>query len=63
MIWPERRATVKVGLLFGAAERTLDGEHDSGAGTASTGGGSGNTFLLVGLERFWTAVPMTGHSL
>jgi len=39
--WPERRAAVKGAPQFGAAKRTLDGEHRSGIGTASTGGGAG----------------------
>jgi len=39
--WPERRAAVKGAPLFGAAKRTLDGEHRSGTGTPATGGGAG----------------------
>jgi len=40
-IWPERRAAVKGAPQFGAAKRTLDGEHRSGTGKASAGGGAG----------------------
>jgi hypothetical protein len=39
--WPERRAAVKGAPQFGAAKRTLDGEHRSGCGLASTGGVAG----------------------
>jgi hypothetical protein len=40
-IWPERRAAVKGAPQFGAAKRTLDGEHRSGNDKASTGGVAG----------------------
>jgi len=40
--WPERRAAVKGAPQFGAAQRTLDGEHRSGIGTVSTGGVAGS---------------------
>jgi len=39
--WPERRGAVKGAPQLGAAKRTLDGEHRSGIGTASTSGGAG----------------------
>ena len=49
--WPERRGAVKGAPKFGAAQRTLDGEHSSGIGQAFDGRRSGNMFLLVGFER------------
>jgi hypothetical protein len=61
-IRPERRAAVKGAPLFGAAKRTLDGEHRSGTPTRVDGRRSGNTFPLVSLERwFWTAGPRTAQ--
>jgi hypothetical protein len=39
--WLERRAAVKGAPQFGAAKRTLDGEHRSGTDKAATGGGAG----------------------
>ena len=50
IVWPERRGAVKGAPQFGAAKRTLDGEHRFGVDQASTGGVGGNTFLLVGSE-------------
>ena len=47
---PERRGAVKGAPLFGAAKRTLDGEHRSGIHHSFDGRLSGNTFLLVSLE-------------
>jgi hypothetical protein len=59
---PERSAAVKGAPLFGAAKRTLDGEHRSGIHRSFDGRRSGNTFPLVSLERwFWTAGPMTAQ--
>jgi hypothetical protein len=49
-VWPERRGGVKGAPQFGAAKRTLDGEHRSGIDQASTGGVGGNTFPLVSSE-------------
>jgi hypothetical protein len=49
--WPERRADVKGAPQFGAAKRTLDGEHRSGIQYRVDGRRSGNMFLLVGFER------------
>ena len=49
-ISPERRAAVKGAPLFGAAKRTLDGEHRSGIGQSFDGRRSGNMFLLVSFE-------------
>ena len=61
-VWPERRGAVKGAPLFGAAKRTLDGEHRSGIDQAFDGRRGGNTFLLVSFERwFWTAGPMTAQ--
>jgi len=61
-IWPERRAAVKGAPQFGAAKRTLDGEHRSGIGNTSTGGAGGNTFPLVSFEQgFGTAWPVTAQ--
>jgi hypothetical protein len=48
---PERRAAVKGAPLFGAAKRTLDGEHRSGTPYDIDGRRSGNMFLLVGFEQ------------
>jgi hypothetical protein len=48
---PERRAAVKGAPVFGAAKRTLDGEHRSGTQYKVDGRRSGNMFPLVGLER------------
>ena len=61
---PERRGAVKGAPLFGAAKRTLDGEHRSGIHDSFDGWRSGNTFPLVSLERvwFWTAGPMTAQA-
>ena len=39
---PERSTAVKGAPVFGAAKRTLDGEHRSGSGIASTGGVAGS---------------------
>ena len=50
-IRPERRAGVKGAPHFGAAKRTLDGEHRSAIGKTSTGGVGGNTFPLVSFEQ------------
>ena len=50
-IWPERRTAVKGAPLFGAAKRTLDGEHRSGTQYNVDGRRSGNMFLLVGFEQ------------
>jgi len=50
VIWPERRAVVKGAPQFGAAKRTLDGEHRSGTDKSFDGRRSGNMFLLVGFE-------------
>jgi transposase len=62
--WPERRAAVKGAPVFGAAKRTLDGEHRSGTRYAFDGRRSGNMFPLVGFEPgFWTAGPMTAQEL
>jgi hypothetical protein len=61
---PERRTDVKGAPLFGAAQRTLDVEHRSGIPPQLDGRPGGNTFPLVGLERwFWTAGPMTAQKL
>ena len=62
-IRPERRGAVKGAPLFGAAKRTLDGEHRSGTHHNLDGRRSGNTFPLVGFERVWfgTAGPMTAE--
>jgi hypothetical protein len=63
--WLERRGAVKGAPLFGAAKRTLDGEHCSGTETASTGGGAGTCscwWALSGLW-FWTAGLMTASAL
>ena len=60
---PERRAAVKGAPWFGAAKRTLDGEHRSGIPGLVDGRRSGNTFPLVSFERvwFWTAGPTTAQ--
>ena len=59
----ERRTDVKGAPLFGAAERTLDGEHRSGIHRSFDGRRSGNTVPLVSFERwFWTAGPMTAQA-
>ena len=47
---PERRAAVKGAPVWGAAKRTLDGEHRSGNGERFDGRRSGNTIPLVSLE-------------
>ena len=47
---PDRRADVKGAPQFGAAKRTLDGEHRSGIDQASDGRLGGITILLVGFE-------------
>src|SRR5215471_12275675 len=60
--WPER-AAVKGAPKFGAAKRTLDGEHRSGTGTVSTGGEAGTCSCWWALSRSWTAVPMTASVL
>jgi hypothetical protein len=52
-IRPERRAAVKGAPQFGAAKRTLDGEHRSGSDWVSTGGFGGNTFPLVSFEPWF----------
>jgi len=50
-IRPERRGAVKGAPLFGAAKRTLDGEHRSGIHRSFDGRLGGNTFPLVSSER------------
>lgn len=61
-IRPERRGGVKGAPLFGAAQRTLDGEHRSGIHTGFDGRLGGNTFPLVSFERWLgTAGPMTAQ--
>ena len=58
-VWPERSGAVKGAPQFGAAKRTLDGEHRSGIRPSLDGRLGGNTFPLVGLEHwFWTAGPV-----
>jgi hypothetical protein len=49
-VWPERRGAVKGAPQFGAAKRTLDGEHRSGIDQTFDGRLGGNTFLLVSFE-------------
>jgi len=49
---PQRRAAGKGAPLFGAAKRTLAGEHRCGITGNLDGRRSGNTFLLVSFERF-----------
>ena len=63
MVSPGPRGGVKGAPGFGAAKRTLDGEHRSGMDKPSTGGAGGNTFPLVSFERwfFGTAGPMTAE--
>jgi hypothetical protein len=65
--WPERRADVQGAPQFGAAKRTLDGEHRSGIRHRLDGRRSGNMFLLVGFERVlvlvWTAGLMIASAL
>src|SRR5690349_4994487 len=59
---PERRGGVKGAPRFGAAKRTLDGEHRSGIHICCDGRLGGNTFPLVSFECwFWTAGPMTAQ--
>jgi hypothetical protein len=62
-IRPERRAAVRGAPHFGAAKRTLDGEHRSGTRHEFDERRSGNRFLLVGFEWIWfgTAGPMTAQ--
>ena len=50
IIRPERRGGVKGAPGFGAAKRTLEGEHRSGIDDNFDGRLGGNTFLLVGSE-------------
>ena len=54
-VWPERSGAVKGAPQFGAAKRTLDGEHRSGIDQAFDGRLGGNTILLVSFERWETA--------
>jgi len=62
IIRPERRGGVKGAPGFGAAKRTLEGEHRSGIHIRLDGRLGGNTFPLVSFERwFWTAGPMTAQ--
>jgi hypothetical protein len=49
-IWPERRTAVQGAPQFGAAKRTLDGEHRSGIHDGFDGRRRGNTFPLVSFE-------------
>jgi len=51
-------AAVKGAPLFGAAERTLDGEHRSGIGQPFDGRLGGNMFLLVSFEL----LPVVGKN-
>ena len=51
-VWPERRGAVKGAPQFGAAKRTLDGEHRSGIDQTFDGRLGGITILLVSFERF-----------
>ena len=61
-VWPERSGAVKGAPQFGAAKRTLDGEHRSGIDQAFDGRLGGITILLVSFERwFWTVGPMTAQ--
>jgi hypothetical protein len=48
---PKRRAAVKGAPSFGAAKRTLDGEHRFGIYGTFDGLRSGNTFPLVSFEQ------------
>jgi hypothetical protein len=50
LLGPERRAAGKGAPLFGAAERTLAGEHRSGNRDLPTGGGAGSR---SGDSRWW----------
>jgi len=50
-VWPERSRAVKGAPQFGAAKRTLDGEHRSGIEQAFDGRLGGITILLVSSER------------
>jgi len=50
MVLPEPRGDVKGAPVFGAAQRTLDGEHGSGMDEDFDGRLGGNTFLLVSSE-------------
>jgi hypothetical protein len=50
-VWPERSGAVKGAPQFGAAKRTLDGEHRSGIDRAFDGRLGGITILLVSFER------------
>ena len=54
---PERRAAGKGAPAFGAAERTLAGEHRSGTTSATDERRSGNTFLLVSFEHLSCCGP------
>ena len=58
-----QRCAVKGAAHFGAAKRVLYCEHRCGTHHNLDGRRSGNTFLLVGLERvgFGTAGPMTAQ--
>ena len=49
-VWPERSRAVKGAPQFGAAKRTLDGEHRSGIEQAFDGRLGGITILLVSSE-------------
>jgi len=51
MVSPGPRGGVKGAPGFGAAKRTLDGEHGSGIDEEIDGRLGGNTFLLVSSER------------
>jgi hypothetical protein len=62
IVRPERRTDVKGAPQFGAAKRTLDVEHCSGIHPRVDGRLGGNTFPLVGFERwFWTAGLVTAQ--
>jgi hypothetical protein len=54
---PERRGAGKGAPAFGAAKRTLDGEHRSGIQRHFDGRRGGNTFPLVSFEHSCCGSP------